>query len=205
MIRRSAFGGGNVGRQNQWTYFSEGIATVNQSRVPRPLLAMGGRINTADPNPNTVASQEPDDHLECDRADGSNGGQPESSPTAAKLGAPRVPQTPRRLRTYCKAKTSRIAKASTGTARQKGNRGGLDGANDTEPDDSESDFAEIFFHNFSVGLVPDSEVILDIPLGKQPSAPLSEARVLSSGRQIPGLVRDLVDRKKEPTSTPIYS
>ena len=46
------------------------------------------------------------------------------------------------------------------------NRGGLDGATDTEADDSQSDFAEIFFCNLSVELVPDSEVISDIPLGK---------------------------------------
>ena len=39
------------------------------------------------------------------------------------------------------------------------NQGGLDRASDTESDDSESDFAEIFFRNLSVGLVPDSEVI----------------------------------------------
>ena len=53
--------------------------------------------------------------------------------------------------------------------------------------------------------MPDSEVISDIPLGKQRSAPLPEARVLRSGRQIPGLVRDQADRKKAPTSTPINS
>ena len=116
-----------------------------------------------------------------------------------------MPQTPRTLRTYGTAQTSRTAKASTGTPRRTRNRGGLDGANDTEPDDSESDFAEIFFRNLSVGLVPDSEVISDIPLGKQRSAPLPEARVLRSGRQIPGLVRDQADRKKAPTSTPINS
>ena len=53
--------------------------------------------------------------------------------------------------------------------------------------------------------MPDSEVISDIPLGKQRSAPLPEARVLRSGRQIPELVRDQADRKKAPTSTPINS
>ena len=53
--------------------------------------------------------------------------------------------------------------------------------------------------------MPYSEVISDIPLGKQRSAPLPEARVLRSGRQIPGLARDQADRKKAPTSTPINS
>ena len=98
-----------------------------------------------------------------------------------------------------------MAKASTGTPRQTRNRGGLDRANDTEPDDSEPDLAEIFFCNLSVGLVPDSEVISDIPLGKQRSAPPPEAHVLRSGSQIPGLVRDQDDRKKAPTSTPSNS
>ena len=53
--------------------------------------------------------------------------------------------------------------------------------------------------------MPDSEVISDIPLGKRHSAPIPQARVLRSGRQIPELVRDQADRKKEPTSTPINS
>ena len=121
----------------------------------------------------------------------------------AKWGAPSVPQTPHTLQTYSTAQKSRSAKTSTGTQRQTRNRGGLDGANDTEPHHSEHDFAEIFFRNLSVGLVSDSEVISDIPLGKQRSAPLPEARVVRSGRQIPGLVRDQADRKKAPTSTPI--
>ena len=53
MIRRSAFGGGNVRRPNRWTYFSEGITTVNQSRVRRPLLPipMGGGIIGMSPTP----------------------------------------------------------------------------------------------------------------------------------------------------------
>ena len=53
MIRRSALGGGNVRRPNRWTYFSEGIATVNQSRVRRPLLpiAMAGGIIGMTPIP----------------------------------------------------------------------------------------------------------------------------------------------------------
>ena len=96
-------------------------------------------------------------------------------------------------------------KASTGSPRRTRNRGGLDGANDTEPDDTESDFVEIFFRNLSVGLVPDSKVISDIPLGKQGSAPLPEARVLRSGRRIQRLVRDQADREKAPTSTPSNS
>ena len=222
--------------------------------TPAPFAyAYGGRDNRDAPNPNTVASEEPEDQLESHIADDSNGGHPESSATAAKQGAPqesqtprtlrnyrtahtsrtakasirapqqprdsqpessataakrgasRVPQTPRTLRTYGTARTSRTAKASTGTPRRTRNRGGLDRANDTEPDDSESDFAAIFFRNLSVGLVPESEVISDIPLGKQRSAPLREARVLRSSRQIPGRVRDQADRKKAPTSTPINS
>ena len=167
--------------------------------------AYAGRDNRDDPNPNTVAREEPEDQLESDSADGSNDGQPESSATAAKWGAPQEPQTPRTLRTHGTAHTSRTAKASTGTPRRTQNRAGLDGANDTEPDDFESDFDEIFFRNLSVELVPDSEVISDIPLGKQRSAPLPEDRVLMSGRHIPGLVRDQADRKKAPTSTPINS
>ena len=53
MIQRSAFSGGNVPRPNQWTYFSEGIDTVNQSRVSRHLLpmAMAGRIIGMTPIP----------------------------------------------------------------------------------------------------------------------------------------------------------
>ena len=57
----------------------------------------GGRDNRDDPNPNTVASDELEDHLESDSADGSNGGQPESSAIAAKRGAPQEPQTPHTL------------------------------------------------------------------------------------------------------------
>ena len=59
--------------------------------------------------------------------------------------------------------------------------------------------------NLSVALVPDSELISDIPLGKQCFAPLLEAHVLRSGRQIPELVRDQADRKKVPSRTPINS
>ena len=116
-----------------------------------------------------------------------------------------MPQTRCTLRTYGRAQTSRTAKASTGTPRRRRNRGGLDGANDTEPDDSESHFAEIVFRILSVGLVPDSQVISDIPLGKQCSPPLPEACVLRSGRLIPGLVRDQADKEKAPTSTSINS
>ena len=53
--------------------------------------------------------------------------------------------------------------------------------------------------------MPDSEVISDIPPGKQRSAPLPEACVLRSGRQILGLVRAQADRKKAPTSKQINS
>ena len=116
-----------------------------------------------------------------------------------------MPLTPRAFRTYGTAQTSRTAKASTGTPRRTRNAGGLEGANDTEPDECECDFAEIFFRNLSEELVPDLEVISDIPLGKQRSAPLPQARVLRSGRQILGLVRDQTYRKKAPTSTPINS
>lgn len=46
-----------------------------------------------------------------------------------------------------------------------------------------------------------SELISDISHGKQHSAPLPEASVLSSGRIIPGVGRDLPDRPKARTST----
>ena len=206
--------------------------------TPAPLIyAYAGRDNRDDPNP--VAREEPEDQLETDSGDGSNGGQPESSPTtrkrgapqgsqtsrtakastrapqrprdgqpessatAAKRGAPQEPQTPRRLRTYGTAQTSGTAKASTGTPRRTRNRGGLDGAGDTEPDDSESDFAEI--RDLSLELAPESEVMSHVPRGKQRSAPLPEARVLRSGREIPEFARDQTNRKKAPTRTPINS
>ena len=41
-------------------------------------------------------------------------------------------------------------KACTRSPRRTRNRGWLDGVNDLEPDDSESDFAEILFRNPSV-------------------------------------------------------
>ena len=44
-----------------------------------------------------------------------------------------------------------------------------------------------------------------VPHGKQRSAPLPEARVLRSGREIPEFARDQTDRKKAPTRTPINS
>ena len=206
--------------------------------TPAPLIyAYAGRDNRDDPNP--VAREEPEDQLETDSGDGSNGGQPESSPTtrkrgapqgsqtsrtakastrapqrprdgqpessatAAKRGAPQEPQTPRTLRTYGTAQTSGTAKASTGTPRRTRNRGGLDGAGDTEPDDSESDFAEI--RDLSLELAPESEVMSHVPRGKQRSAPLPEARVLRSGREIPEFARDQTNRKKAPTRTPINS
>ena len=80
--------------------------------TPAPFAyGCGGRDNRGDPNPKTVASEEPEDHLESDSADGSNGGQPESSAIAAKRGAPQEPQTPRTLRTYSTAHTSPTVKA----------------------------------------------------------------------------------------------
>ena len=77
-----------------------------------------------------------------------------------------MPHTPGTLRTYGTAQNSRRAMASTRIPRRTLDRGVLYGANDAEPDDSESEFAETFFHNLPVGLVPDSEVISDIPVGK---------------------------------------
>ena len=114
-----------------------------------------------------------------------------------------MPQTPRTLRTYVTAQTSRTAKASTGTPRRKRNRGGLDGADDTEPDDSKSDFAEI--RDLSLELAPESEMMSHVPRGKQRSALIPEARVLRSGREIPEFAKDQVDRKKAPIRTPINS
>ena len=117
-----------------------------------------GRDNRNDPNPNTVTSEESEDHLESYSGDDSNSGQPESSATAARQGAPQEPQTPHTLRIYSTAQTSHTVKASTGTPRPTRNQGWLYGANDTEPADSESHFAEIFFRNLSVELVLDSEI-----------------------------------------------
>jgi hypothetical protein len=59
------------------------------------------RDNRDDPNPDEGAGGEPEDQLESDSADGGNDGQPESSATAAKRGAPQV------------SRTSGTAKAST--------------------------------------------------------------------------------------------
>ena len=89
------------------------------------------------------------------------------------------------------------------TPRRTRNRGGLDGAGDTEPDDSESDFAVI--RDLSLELAPESEVMSHVPHGKQHSAPLPEARLLRSGREIPEFAKDQTDRKKAPTRTPINS
>ena len=86
----------------------------SEPRKPAPFAyGYGGRDNRDDPNPNTVASKEPEDHLESDHADGSNVGQPESSATVAKLGAPQEPETSCTLRTYGTAHTSRTTKART--------------------------------------------------------------------------------------------
>ena len=80
-----------------------------------PLFAhpYGGQDHRDEPNPNTVASEEPEDQLESDSADDSNGGQPESSARAAKRGAPQEPLTPCTLQTYGMAHTSNTAMAST--------------------------------------------------------------------------------------------
>ena len=60
--------------------------------TPAPLIyAYAGRDNRDDPNPG--AREEPEDQLETDSGDGSNGGQPESSPTTRKRGAPQGSQT----------------------------------------------------------------------------------------------------------------
>ena len=48
----------------------------------------GGRDNRDDSNPNNVTSEETEAHLESHSAADSNGGQPESSATTAKRGAP---------------------------------------------------------------------------------------------------------------------
>ena len=86
----------------------------SEPSTPMPFAyGYGGRDNTDDPNPNTVTSEEPEDYLESDSADGSNSGQPEYTATAAKRGAPQEPQTPGMLRTYGTGHTSRTAQAST--------------------------------------------------------------------------------------------
>ena len=53
MIRRATFGGGNVRRPNRWSYLSEGITTMNHSRIRRPRLPMpmGGGIIGMSPTP----------------------------------------------------------------------------------------------------------------------------------------------------------
>ena len=53
--------------------------------------AYGRRDNRDEPNTNTVTSEKPEDELESHSADDSNGGQPESSATAAKRRAPQKP------------------------------------------------------------------------------------------------------------------
>ena len=82
--------------------------------TPAPFAyAYGGRDNGDEPNPNTIASEKPEDQLESDCADDSNGGQPQWSATAANRWAPQEPQTPRTLPTYGTAHTSCTTKAST--------------------------------------------------------------------------------------------
>ena len=144
-IGRSVIGGGNMSTKPTDLLFRRHRHSESETGTQAPFAySYGGRDHRDDPNPNTVASAEQEHYLESDSADGSNGGQPEYSATAAKRGAPRVPQTPCRLRTYSGAQTSRTANASTATTRRTQNRGGLAAAHDTEPDDSESDFAQIF-------------------------------------------------------------
>lgn len=90
-------------------------------------------------------------------------------------------------------------KASRGITRLTRNRGRLGGDNGTEHDISESDFGDIFFHTLPIELVPDTEVISNIPLGKEHSATLLAAYVLRSGREILG--QDA--RETAPTRTAI--
>ena len=62
----------------------------SESEPARPApfaYAYGGRDTRDEPNPNNVASEDPDDLVESDSADDSNGGQPESS----GRGAPNSP------------------------------------------------------------------------------------------------------------------
>ena len=82
--------------------------------TPAPFAyGYGEQKNRVDPNPNTLSSENPEDHLDYDSADGSNDGQPEFSARAAKPGAPLEYLTSCTLRTYGTAHTSRKAKAST--------------------------------------------------------------------------------------------
>ena len=70
--------------------------------TPGPLIyAYAGRDNRDDPNP--VVSQESEDQLETDSGDSSNGGQPESSPTMRKRGAPQGSQTSRTAKACTRA------------------------------------------------------------------------------------------------------
>ena len=86
----------------------------SESGTPAPFTyAHGGRDNRDEPNTNTAASEEPEDHLESHSANDTSAGQPESSAIAAKRGAPPEAHTSRTLRTYSTAHTSHTAKAST--------------------------------------------------------------------------------------------
>ena len=80
--------------------FQRHRTSESQPDTPAPLIyAYAGRDNSVDPNPGT--REELEDQLETASGDGSNGGQPESSPTTRKRGAPQGSQT------------CRTAKAST--------------------------------------------------------------------------------------------
>ena len=69
--------------------FRRNCHSESQAGTPAPFAyGYWGRDNRDNSNPHNVASQEPEDLLESDSADGSNGGQPESAVTAVKRGAP---------------------------------------------------------------------------------------------------------------------
>jgi len=59
---------------------------------------------------------------------------------------------------------------------------GLEGADETQYHDSESDFSETGFNNFPKDPVLDSDVISCVSPGNQYSAPLPKAPVRRSGR-----------------------
>ena len=59
---------------------------------PASFAYTNGGANRDEPNPNTVASEKPEDQPESDSADDSNGGQPESCATMANQRGPRSPK-----------------------------------------------------------------------------------------------------------------
>ena len=115
MIRRSAFGWGNVRRPDRWTYFTKGIATVNQSRVRRPLLsmAMGGRITGMTPIPTLSPARSQRIIWSLIVLMAAMGASQNPLPQRESRGASQEPLTPHTLRTYGTAHTSHTAKAST--------------------------------------------------------------------------------------------